>query len=75
MKEILLSACGAWVLVNMIEWHLLFRINRKPFNCHTCLAGWFCLVLNIGHYWLEVPFLMAASMMVAALFNSIMRKI
>ena len=75
MTEILLSACGAWVLVNMIQIHLLLRIKRKPLNCHTCLSGWFCLGLCIpaGYVWYHVPFMMAAAMIVSGVMHKIMK--
>lgn len=76
MKEILLAACGGWVTVNMVQLHLLLKANRKPLNCHVCLSGWFCLMLTVTkYYWIEIPFMMAASMMIAAIFNAIMKRV
>jgi hypothetical protein len=76
MKEILLSACGAYATVNMVQFHLLIKVNRKPINCATCLAGWFCLVMTFQtYYWMEIPGMMAAAMMMSVLFNSIMKKL
>lgn len=76
MKEILLSACGAFVFVHMVQFQMIFKINFKPFNCANCMAGWFCLMISAeSNYWMEVPFMMAASMMVAALFTSIMKRL
>jgi len=70
MKEILLSACGAVVLVNNIQIHLLIKVNRKPLNCICCMAGWLCLLLTFDkYYWREIPFMMAAAMLVSIAFN------
>jgi len=75
MKEVLLSACGAYVFVNIIEFYLLIRVNRKPLNCVTCMAGWFCLLLTFqSYYWMEIPFMMAAAMMVSIFFNFLIKK-
>lgn len=75
MKEILLSACGGWVTVNMVQLHLLIRANRKPMNCESCLAGWFCLAMTVqDYYWMDIPLMMAASMMVAAFYKYAMKK-
>ena len=76
MKEILLAACGAWVLVNIIQLHLLIKVNRKPLSCHTCLAGWLTLLLTFqDYYWLHIPFMMSASMMIVIFFNYIMKRL
>lgn len=75
MKEILLAASGAFVFVEMLQLHMVFKVNRKPFSCHVCMAGWFTLLLFILPGWFEVPFYMCASMMVAAVFKYLMKKI
>lgn len=76
MKEILLAACGGFVAVKMLEVHILLRVNRKPLNCVTCLSGWFCLLLSIqSYYWMDIPFMMAASMMTGAFLNYLMKKL
>ena len=75
MKEILLAACGAFVCVEMLQLHIAFRIQRKPFNCEVCLAGWFTLLLFILPSWFDVPFYMAGAMMMAVVVKSIMKKL
>ena len=73
----LIAACGAWVWVFVLDipdLHKWFR--RKPFNCEVCLSGWFTLCLCAGRvYWLEVPFRMAAAMVVTILLTNLMRKL
>jgi hypothetical protein len=51
--SIIYSICFAYVLVNVLQWHILLNIitgknfNRKPFNCEVCLSGWICFFINI----------------------------
>lgn len=64
MKEVLLSACASFILINVV------RITRwlkvKPFTCEHCLAGWIaCGWTLITRPWYEVPFWMAGSMVLA----------
>jgi hypothetical protein len=53
---------------------MVFKINRKPFNCSVCLAGWFALFLMLFP-WLDTPFYMSAAMVAVILLASIMKKI
>lgn len=70
------ACCGAIVFVYMLQFHLMFpRLNRKPFNCDVCLSGWFSLILNLGGYWLLVPFKMAFAMVLTVFLSYIIRKI
>lgn len=73
----LMAACGAWVVVNILQLHrMLSWLNRKPFACDICLSGWFTLVLSIGAvYWLYVPFKMAMAMMLTIVIGKIMNKL
>lgn len=72
----LLAACGAWVFVNVLAIHrVISAMNRKPFACETCMAGWFTFLLCFGDYWLYVPFRMAVSMIIAIFLTSLIRKI
>lgn len=71
----LLAACGAWVFVNVLALHRMFEVlNRKPFACETCMAGWFTLILAFGDYWLYMPFRMAVSMIIAIFLTALIRK-
>ena len=68
MKEILLSACMAFVFVNVLQLHMKLKLTWKLFNCDVCLAGWFCLVISIPTVeWYLIPGYMAAAM-VAIIF-------
>ena len=75
MNEVL-AACGAFVFVYILQLHRIFKVlDRKPFNCEVCLAGWFSLILNLGSYWLTVPFKMSAAMVLAILITAIIKKV
>lgn len=75
MNEVL-SACGAFVFVYILRLHLVFSVlYRKPFVCEVCMAGWFSLLLNIGSYWLYVPFKMAAAMCLTIVLTSILKRL
>lgn len=75
MKEILLATCGAFVCVNMLQLHMIFKWNRKPLNCDVCISGWFCLLLSVPYvYWLHIPFYMAAAMVTTAVLNSVLKR-
>lgn len=62
IKDIILSACAAFVLVNVLEWQYLMRINRKPLNCAVCLSGWIFLLLHFLPDQYDIPFYMCAAM-------------
>lgn len=73
----LLAACLAWVVVNVLEvhrWHRWF--NRKPIACDVCLSGWFTLILNFSVVeWLQMPFRMAAAMILTIVIGKILNKL
>lgn len=70
--EPFLAACAAWVLVYPLGF---IRFKYKPFNCEVCLAGWFTLLLSIGHYrWFEVPFFMCVGMVFSVLLTKLLAK-
>lgn len=72
MKEVLLAAAGAVVLVDVLQIHLM---KRRPFNCTCCMAGWFCLGLSIpAHPWYHIPFLMAGAMIVSCFTAFLLKK-
>jgi len=72
----LLAACGAFVFVYMLKPFEIFKaLNRKPFTCEVCLAGWFALILNLETYWLHIPFRMSAAMILAFVLTKLLRKI
>lgn len=69
MKEIIFSACGAWVWVYILG---MIRFKYKPLNCEKCLAGWFCLAFTAFRFpWYEVPFMMACSMVLVLIINKL----
>lgn len=75
MIDLLLAACGAFVLVQVIEWHKIIGINRKPLNCHVCMAAWLWLPLHfIEAEWFDVPFMMCAAMCLVIALNWVMKK-
>lgn len=75
MNEIL-SACGAFVFVYVLKLHTTFKIlNRKPFACEVCMGGWFALLLNINTYWLQIPFRMAAAMVLTILITALLKRL
>jgi hypothetical protein len=40
-----LAICTSYVLKFVIQWHYKIKwLNRKPFNCAVCLAGWLTLL-------------------------------
>lgn len=46
---ILFGLSAAYVWVDVLRWGV-----SRPFNCLTCLSGWFCLILAFAfhtHYW------------------------
>lgn len=46
---VLFGLSAAYVWVDVLKWGVV-----KPFNCLTCLSGWFCLILAFvfhTHYW------------------------
>lgn len=70
----LLAACGAWVWVYVLRVHHLIKwMNRKPFACEVCMAGWFTLFM----YWINwmTPFRMAAAMIITIILTKAMNKI
>jgi len=74
MKDILLAACGAFVMVNVIQFHVITGWRFKPFICDVCMAGWFYLILFFCPSWVDVSFYMAAAMIAARLINYVMKK-
>lgn len=72
MTEIILAACAAVLIVDVLEW---IPWNRKPFNCAKCLSGWFCLGLSISPEWWLIPFKMAAAMIAAIILSHYIRKL
>jgi len=73
MNEALLAACGGWVCVYPLNF---IRFKRKPFSCETCLAGWFTLLLCVGHYpWYQVPFYMSMGMVMAVLITKTINRL
>lgn len=68
----ILVACLAWVLVKVLQIHKWHKwLNRKPFACETCLAGW----LAIPYCWHEwrTPLYMAGAMVLVIFLNEIMK--
>jgi hypothetical protein len=68
----LASACIAFYLINVVRWQFKLRtgndcigfrypMNRKPFNCMTCLSAWLGLGLGLlnsyGWHSLEILFI------------------
>ena len=74
MKEVLLSSCASFVWTYVLG---MSRFKYKPFNCETCMAGWFCLLLCIiGKYaWYMIPFYMAASMCCTIVLTAYLKKV
>lgn len=73
MIEVLLSACGAFVFVEVLQLNVVLRLpKRKPFDCSVCLAGWFTLALFLFPYpFVKIPFYMAAAMVAVVLITKI----
>lgn len=77
--SILLAACAAHVLVNVVQigyrWNGLLRF--KPFTCETCMTGWCALPLLLFHQvpWLYVPYGMCAAMVASIVFNLLIGKL
>jgi hypothetical protein len=69
---VLLAICGAFVVVEVLQLHVVLRINRKPFNCSVCLAGWFTLLLYLLPF-LKPPFLMASAMVGIIALNKLIK--
>ena len=73
MKEILYSICGAWVFVYALG---MRRFKWKPLNCEKCMAGWICFGLTVPEYSLiEVPFMMAVSMVGVIMLTQIINRL
>lgn len=74
MKDLILAACGGFVLVQVVEWHMILRINFKPFSCHVCMAAWLWLGLHFIPEWFDIPFYMCAAMCIVIALNWAMKK-
>ena len=74
MNEIL-SACGGWVFVNVLEFHKRFRIiNFKPLNCDVCMSGWIYLALSFNTvYWHYIPLHMSLAMVATIFLNKLLK--
>ena len=76
MIDLLLAACGAFVLVQVIEWHKIIGLNMKPFSCHVCIAAWLWLPLHfVDGGWFDIPFYMCAAMCIVILLNWLMKRV
>lgn len=73
MKDVLLASCGAFVVVEMLQLHMMLKWNHKPLNCSTCLAGWFCLLLSVPSLSFYTPFYMAVAMILTVPLTKIMK--
>jgi hypothetical protein len=60
---ILGSACFAFYMVNVIQWHKKNHLlDEKPFNCVTCLSGWTGFACSILSWHItEAPFILFIS--------------
>lgn len=72
---ILYSICFGFVWVEVFQMHLRFKLNRKPFNCVKCMAGWCSLPLGLiaGETW-YLPFIMFVAMVAAILLTNLINK-
>jgi hypothetical protein len=44
MQEIIFGITGSFAAIRLYQWHVRYPVlNRKPFNCDVCLAGWLAL--------------------------------
>jgi len=76
MFEIFISACGGWVFVNTFLLHRhISWMNRKPFVCEKCMAGWFCLFSSLSYDWYLIPLMMAAAMVTAIFLTWTLKKL
>jgi hypothetical protein len=48
MINVLFSACAAFFLVDVLQWHKRIDLNMKPFNCVPCLASWLGFSITFG---------------------------
>lgn len=67
----------AWVINDSLGLSYKFKIlNRKPFNCKTCLSGWLTMILYFPHpAWIEIPFWMAIAMMFSYGINQLIDRL
>jgi hypothetical protein len=47
MIEIITGICFAFFFKEMHQFHRKWKLNFKPFNCISCLAGWSALVFYL----------------------------
>jgi hypothetical protein len=48
MQEIIFGITGSFAAIRIYQWHLRYPVlNRKPFNCDVCLAGWLSLLAYV----------------------------
>lgn len=72
---ILGSACFSFFMVEIVRWHKRmydplandFILDRKPFNCTTCLSGWTGFIVSILSGYLFESFLVMFISAVAGL--------
>ena len=76
MMTILYAICLGWVLVNILQIHRRHPLlNRKPFSCDVCLAGWIAGILSLLVYF-DLPYAildMPVAMVGVILLNKLIR--
>ncbi len=71
MINMILCACLSFILVNGLNIHKIHRwLNRKPFACDVCMAGWLALPY-CWHGW-RTPLYMAGAMVCVIALNKIL---
>lgn len=48
---IITAICFALFFTDIHQLHIKWKLNFKPFNCSSCLAAWFGLVLYFCPEW------------------------
>jgi hypothetical protein len=65
-QVVLLSFCFAFTWVYIFKWG-----SVKPFNCVTCMSGWFALIIGYWCFgWMGIA-LMPVAMTTAAIYSEV----
>jgi hypothetical protein len=71
----LYSIAIAFFLVETYGLHYRFaKLNRKPFNCLTCLSGWATFAQLVGNNLLYVAGQMLVTMLFATVFYNLFKR-